>query len=256
VALTNLAEVYFLRGDLDEAQRTQEQVLAKSLELGQEREVFYAESQLARIHLARGRWERARQMIENGLASQISEEEAEVTAGLRFESARLKLWEWQEKNDTEGKSQIFVDIQDSARRAAEVLHESNPRKAQEAESLRVRILVLQGHLEEAREVFLTLEAGEGGTSNLATLIAQGWILGAQGQSVASILEAIDRRAAEVAESGWVLDSLEARLAAGEMAAEAGLHQEAKRRLEALRIEAGETGLGGYVRRARAIARAL
>ncbi|MEM7352668.1 MAG: tetratricopeptide repeat protein [Acidobacteriota bacterium] len=237
IALTNTAEIHYLRGDLDQARELHEQALAINRGIGDPVGEAYDTFRLGKVLVLRGQLSAARERFLEALAMQ---QDVLMAAEARLGLAALEL--------LEGRAE---KAEDTARRIVEELTQD------EASALvaRARHLVAASLLEQGKA--WVAQQAFAPTRELATtsedfllrlestlLAARLQAAGGEASSVAAALRQLESAAAEAAAAGFTGVSFEARWARVEIALEQR-RPTADDQLEQLTADARAKGLGLY-----------
>lgn len=252
VAIFNIAEIHYLRGELEQAQELLDEALAINREIGNRVRAALNTYQLGKVHAAKGELVVARDKYREALAVQQQFGKPIAVAQTRIDLASILL--------VQGKP---TEAEDLARQAEEVLlAEELAEPAALAQSVIARSLFAQGKIVEARaainRALTVVETSEDRFLGLTAAIVAARLraVAAPAAEVDAAVSDLTRLASQAETAGLIEIRLEARLAAGEVEAEARRLEAARTRLETLRNEATALGYGQIATRAAASLREI
>ena len=241
IALTNMAEVHYLRGDLDRAWELHEQALAINRDIGDPSGEAYDTLRLGKVLAARGQLPAARGRYQEALALQ---QDVYVEAEVRLALTALELLEGRASKAAEMARQIKERL----------LQQGAKDTAARAQILLVSSLLAQGNVVPAREAYDSarnlVETGGDFLARLDMAILGARLRATSGdaQDVDEVLQSLEIASEEAAEAGFLEASFEARLAIGQIAT-AHRRPTATSRLGQLAADARRSGFAQIAQRA-------
>jgi DNA-binding winged helix-turn-helix (wHTH) protein/tetratricopeptide (TPR) repeat protein/TolB-like protein len=246
--LGSLAGLLYRQGDLAGAKAASAEQLRIARETGSRTLLFWSLQELARTQVAAGSLREARRSLELALGESTALGEVLRTMLLRDDLAALAL--------AEGGAADAVAAAEIAGKAAAWWREKGiPWGEAQASSIQAQALAMQGRRAEAlaaaARARLLIEGSEDRSLVLAVAprlaLAVALVDGGSGGEQA--LADVQRAAEEARRLGFVTASLEARLAQGRIEMLRGEQETGRRRIEAVREEAGSRGLALLARQA-------
>ena len=245
LALTNIAEIAYIQGELETAKKGHQETLTLNTRLGDKEGIAYDKLRLGKVYAAQGDLHAARAELQESLEGWVALGDSASAAQVRMELAILLL--------LQGQPDEAVEL---ARQSEEILrNDAWADQALLARSVLVRTLLAQGQLDGARKEAARLElaaSSEDARVRLVSSIVLAQVLASRPEKVPEAIRRLDQLAAEASAAGYVEDSFEARLAAGEIEMATGETESARTRLTALERETNARGYGQIAGRAAAV----